>query len=57
MKKGTRYIQSEKRKAHEYAMLMFNEEPTISCRAIKQRLKNMGYNIDHSTVFRWLKKA
>ena len=57
MKKGTRNIQTEKRKAHEYAMLMFAEEPTISCRAIKQRLKNMGYNIDHSTVFRWLKKA
>ena len=57
MKKIIRQTENEKQKAHEQAMLMFAEDITQSCRAIQERLKKIGFNINHSTVFKWLKKA
>ena len=57
MKKGTRYIQGEKRRAYAYAMKLHQESPELSCRAIQTLLENQGYVVDHSTVYRWMRKA
>jgi len=57
MKKGTRYIQGEKRKAHEYAMHIYAEHPNLSCRALQALLENQGYTVNHTTVYRWMRKA
>ena len=56
MKKGTRYIQGEKRKAHEYAMHIYADNPELSCRALQTLLEAQGYMVDHSTVYRWMRK-
>jgi transposase-like protein len=57
MKKGTRYIQEQKRKAHEYAMHIYADHPDLSCRALQALLENQGYTVDHTTVYRWMRKA
>ena len=57
MKKGTRYIQGEKRRAYAYAMKLHQESPELSCRALQTKLKAIGYAVDHSTVYRWMRKA
>jgi transposase-like protein len=57
MKKGTRYIQAEKKKAHDYAMRLYKHHPDLSCRALQTLLENVGYTVDHTTVYRWMRKA
>jgi transposase-like protein len=57
MKKGTRYIQAEKKKAHDYAMHIYADHPDLSCRALQALLENQGYVVDHSTIYRWMRKA
>lgn len=57
MKKGTRYIQAEKKKAYDYAMRLYKYHPDLSCRALQTLLENVGYTVDHSTVYRWMRKA
>lgn len=57
MKKGSRYIQGEKRQAYTYAMRLYQENPELSCRAIQTLLENQGYTVDHTTVYRWMRKA
>jgi transposase-like protein len=57
MKKGTRYIQAQKKKAHDYAMHIYADHPDLSCRAIQTLLENQGYTVDHTTVYRWMRKA
>ena len=57
MKKGTRYIQGEKRRAYAYAMKLHQESPELSCRALQTKLKAIGYVVDHSTIYRWMRKA
>lgn len=55
MKKGTRYIQDAKRKAHAYAMQLHDNHPDLSCRKMQMLLEAQGYVIDHSTIYRWLR--
>jgi transposase-like protein len=57
MKKGTRYIQAEKKKAYDYAMHLYADHPDLSCRALQALLENQGYTVDHTTVYRWMRKA
>ena len=55
MKKGTRYIQGEKRKAHAYAMQLHEKHHDLSCRRMQMLLQEQGYVVDHSTIYRWLR--
>ena len=55
MKKGTRYIPGEKRRAYAYAMKLHQESPELSCRRMQMLLQEQGYVVNHSTIYRWLR--
>lgn len=57
MKRGNSQIQKINQKAHDYFLIIHTQEPTLSCKELQQKLQDMGYTVDHTTVCKWLQKA
>lgn len=54
MYKGAKYIQPGKKRVHSIVMKLAEQYPELSSRKVTAKVKELGYDITHVTVYRWL---
>lgn len=54
MYKGAKYIQPGKKKVHSIVMKLAEQYPELSSRKLAAKAVELGYDINHVTVYRWL---
>lgn len=54
MYKGAKYIQPGKKHVHDIVMKLADQYPDLSSRKLTAKAVELGYEINHVTVYRWL---
>lgn len=54
MYKGAKYIQPSKKMVHRIIMKLADQYPGLSSRKLTAKAVELGYEINHVTVYRWL---
>ena len=54
MYKGAKYIQLGKKDVHKIVMKLADQYPELSSRKLTAKAVELGYEINHVTVYRWL---